>query len=413
MNKFKVFILSVLVFVLAASGIYYFFPNPKRQCSVVERPVSSGQLEFLPGRSPLDTSVLTLNNEVYFILTYMTGSHSSYKSTPVYFFPLKNKLIQTKESQTFGESEHVRHFTKVKTPWGEGALMADHGSDGGTYDGGNILLVVHENNRLSDKSATLKQKRNFAFNAVALKNPQTSFDDILIVPFNGPKSKVAFLSYDGSGYADKSELLPADWTRFSVCFMTAMPFDADDDRRDEVVLGACDLNPEQNPQGRDRLLTFKNGRWNFEGDVFPLRKRDSTWGTVFWYKEGKDLIALTHNKGFTEADIQFFTYDQNQHKFAETPVLLSPDGRNDPHYFHKIVKFKNQFFTLIRYANPVNNRPNLLALKRVPEGKLEETDVCLAIPPKEVILGIDAFRSEKGKEQLLLTYYSGRYEIYE
>lgn len=402
---------SILLILLLTAGYFTgFFKAANESCPTVESPVSSGKIEFLKGRSPLDTSVQTLHKTPYFILAYMTAVNSSYQSTPVYFYPLKENRIQENNVQFFGESEHVRHFVKVNTPWGEGALLADHGKDGGTFDGGNVLLVVSENNRLSDKSAALKQSRNFVFNVAAVTT-QSSAQDLLLVPFNGPKSKVVYLSAMENGYKENSALLPAEWTDFNVCFMTAMPFDIDNDGLDEIALGACDLRADQNPQARDRMLVFKKGRWNFAPDMFPLRKMDPTWGTVFWHKEGNELIALTHNKGFTQADIQFFTYDQNQHKFIESPVALKTES--EPHYFHKIVKFRDRYLTLIRYANPVNNLPGLKALKRQPDGKWEETDVCLALPGREKVLGMDVFESEKGKRQLLLTYYSGRYEVYE
>lgn len=409
----KAISLTLLIILVTASGIYFFSPSRETNCSSIDQPVSSGKLEFMQGRSPLDTSVIVLNNTPYFLLAYMTGVQSTYSSTPVTIFPLKEGKMQIEKARFFGESEHIRHFVKVNTPWGEGILMADHGKDGGTFDGGKLLLVVEEQNALTDKSATLNQPRNFTFNVAGIKNPQTSYDDFLIVPFNGPGSKLSYLSFDGKAYTDKSEILPEEWRRFSVCFMTAMPVDVDQDGREEIALGACDLNKNQNPQARDRLLSFKNGRWVFEKEAFPLRKKEATWGTVFWLRDGNNLFALTHNKGFTEADIQFFTYDQNQRKFSERPVFLKKNGRKEPHYFHKMVKFKNDFYTLIRYANSVNNVPNLLALKRDSQGEMKETDVCLALPKREVLLGIDTFVNEKGTEQLLLTYYSGRYEIYQ
>jgi hypothetical protein len=403
---------------LCAIGFLFFLRhNSINQCTNSISPSYSQKINFNNKQALLDTSVVKLNNNFYYILAYMTDGKSSYPFTGVSFFPINENGNLSSTPLEFGETQHIRSFSKIITPWGEGVLMADHGIDGGEFPGGKLLLVVEDKitGKLSDKSSELKQQKNFAFNAIAVRRTNEKYDDILVAPFNGPRSKVVYLKATESGYVDASDILPEVWSHFERCFMTAVPFDTNLDGKDEIALGSCDLNLSQHPLKNDQLLEWDNDHWNFsKGDTFPARKLDPTWGTVYWLKDQRNLMALTHNKGFTKGAIQSFSYDQKNKKFKENSVELKNSERDEhPHYFHKIQKFKDIFYTLIRYGGGNFDKPNLLAIKSSPDGIWRETRVCLATPPKEVILGIDAFENREGKPLFFLTYYSGRMDVFE
>lgn len=360
--------------------------------------------------------MIQLENQHYFVLTYMTGIDSSYKSTPVYIYPLNDQGQVIGQPLSIGESEHVRSIKKIRTPWGEGILMADHGKDGGGFLGGNLILLVVDkfSHKLIDVSSRLHQPRNFSFNAIPV-NRRNKYDDILVSPYNGPHGKVIYLQATDNGYVEANELLPERWRKLQVCFMTASPFDINRNGFDEIALGGCDVEENQNPVAHDQLLEWKNGHWDFSSeDIFPPRKQSPNWGTVYWLNDNERLIALTHNKGYSKGDIQIFSYDKLRKKFQQDQIFLNDQKRaQSSYYFHKIQWFNDSYYGLIRYRQTDFETPNILRLKPTKEGAWKEENVCLATPPGEVILGIDSLHIPGKKAHLILTYYSGRYEIYE
>lgn len=408
-------VLFVLISIIVLSFVSCSRTLKKKQCDIVMSPQATGQLIMLPEKSPLETGIVRLGDNLYFILAYMTGADSKYSSTPVFFYPLSEDGQILANYFSFGETEHIRQMTKIRTPWGEGVLFADHGKDGGDFSGGKILLIVKDkiSGLFSDKSDQLKLERNFSFNAIAVKNKNNSFDDILIVPFNGPKSKVIYLKVENGLYKDSSDLLPDSWRNFKQCFMTAKAVDVNRDGVDEIALGACDQKANENLSAMDRLLIWQNGRWEFASSkTFPVRKREATWGTVYWTGDAANLLALTHNKGFTKSDVQYFNFDQSKSVFMERPVRLNADRDDRPNYLHKIIHFKNKYFVLIRYAKP-DDSLNIAALTPDSRGGLTEESVCRRDNRKKAVLGLDTFVSKNGKESMLLFYYDGSYEIYQ
>ena len=411
LNKAFSFIIALIALIFLIKSL----PIHRQSCSRFQNPVFSKRLNFLKGEGPLDTGVVLLNDKPYFVLAYMTPPGRRGKSNPLFIYPMSESGEILSNVFMFGETEHIRSINKIKTPWGDGLLMADHGVDGDGYKGGKLLLIVAQaDGTLIDKSDVLPRDRNFAFNAISVRRSNSLYDDILITPFNSAHSKVIYLKANSLGYADASFLLPKEWVEKKVCFMTAIPFDVERDGHDEIVLGSCDLNRDQSPLENDKMLVWKNSHWEFaKENVLPPRKQNATWGTVYWLKNDRELISLVHNKGFTKADVQYFSYDEKLKKFTENAVLLNSKEREKfSYYFHKIQKFKDTFYGLIRFQKNGFVKPNVFSLVLNKEGGLKEQPVCLALPENETVLGLDSFIDSRGAPVLLLTYYSGRYDLF-
>jgi len=412
MNFQKVAKILVVLFVFL-STYFVLHRRSSDSCRSPLEPKLSGSIKFVSNRAPLETAVFNLKGENYFFVTYMKSADQKDSALPVYIYPFSQDQKISDNPQTLSLAEHIRSMKKIITPWGEGVLMADHGRDGADFPGGNLHLIVKDKitSRLIDKSTELPGERNFSFNALAVRRSNNQFDDILVTPFNGPKSKVLYFKAGERGFADASETLPTEWRKFDVCFMTGETFDLDSDGKDEIVLGACDLNSNQNPVERDRILEW-SGKWKFSDQLLPLRKKEATWGTVYWLKKDNHLIALTHNKGFTTADVQIFNFDQKKKMFLEEKVS-SGKVINQPHYFHKAQFFRDHLIILIRYKEQTFEKPNLQILSRNAQGAWGDSEVCLKTTPGETVLGLDRIKNAEGKEQLLISYYSGRYDLFE
>lgn len=386
-----------------------------QQCPDLKRPVSTTSLGNLAGGTPLDTAVFRLYGKPYLFLTSMVGAGEPFQFNPVTIYEMTDAFQVTKLPVYLGRTQHVRQLTQVQTPWGPGVLMADHGVDGSGFPGGELTLLVKPAPEVSfeDRSAELKTGKNFSFNAIGLKRKDSPAHDILIAPYNGPKSRVVYFQSQARTYVDKSQTLPNEWTQLKKCFMTAIAFDLDQDGTDEAILGGCDLDKSQGePESNDRVITLKKNHWMFEEkSVLPLRKKNPYWGTVYWLSDGERLLALTHNKGFTEADLQIFYFDKLQKKFREEKLILHA-AKTVRGYFHKIQKFDNSYIGLIRYTSPSPNEVNLFRIQQDKMGVWQQRNLCLQTREAETVLGIDAL-SEAGREWLLVTYYSGKVDIFE
>ncbi|MDD4973892.1 MAG: hypothetical protein PHY93_06050 [Bacteriovorax sp.] len=407
------------------------------QCKTLRAPVLSQKINFMENKVPLETALIKLSGKLYLIVTYLTNSESPHGYNPMYIYLLsENGKIETAPME-FAKTQHIRHMTSIKTPWGEGLLFADHGVDGNGYPGGNLVLLVvdKKTNSLVDLSKNLNIGLNFSFNVAAIRRSHSKYQDILVAPVNNPSSRVIYLKATDVGYIDWSDKLPLDWQAFNVCFMTSIPFDIDHDDKDEIVVGGCDRNMNENPSEQDRLLTWQNSRWKFSAkETFPNRKQLPSWGTVFWFKDflnkkeptNETLIALTHDKGFQKGDLQIFHFDQMSKKFIEEPIKASfKDLEKYPHYFHKIKSFEldkdgqKELIGLVRYVSPDpevqrnSPKPNLFVLKKDLTGKWIEQASCLDIPEKEMILGLDVIENKaSSSSSLVITYFSGRYDIF-
>lgn len=384
-----------------------------KTCAIVNRPILTQNLGHNSGQ-PLDTAILEFDNRNYLFVTYMINPKDKNLTAPVSIYSFDQNDAIKSPVENLGKTQHVRSFSKIKSPFGEGVLLADHGVDGNGYPGGKLSLFIKnfKTDLFEDFSQKVDIGLNFSFNAVAVKRKNSRFDDILVAPYNSGSSKVVYLKSDQSKYIDDSQSLPRDWKAAHVCFMTATALDLEKDGQDEIVLGGCDLEKTQAAVKSDQLMVWKENRWQFSSpETFPPRKKSASWGTVYWLKDKDRLIALTHNKGFTEADLQIFHYNSHLKKFEEEPVELKANSAEK--YFHKIQKFHDDYIVLIRYGSPRNDSLNLFKMKKNSSGKWNQEEVCLASPPGEVALGIDVFKGANGKEKLAVTYYSGRLDIFE
>ncbi|MGZ3855328.1 MAG: hypothetical protein ACXVKO_03665 [Bacteriovorax sp.] len=405
-------------------------------CKALRSPIFSQKIHFLQKKTPLETAVVRLSGKLYLVVTYLTPPTSPHEYSPIYIYPLAEDGKIESFPTSFAKTQHIRHMTNISTPWGDGLLFADHGVDGNGYPGGNLVLLVADkkSNSLIDLSKNINIGLNFSFNVAAIRRSHSKYQDILVAPYNNHSSKVAYLKANDFGYTDESYKLPLDWRSFNACFMTSIPFDVDRDQKDEIVVGGCDRDVKDGPGGQDRLLFWKNSRWEFKAKgTFPLRKQSASWGTVFLFKDilnkkepnKETLVALTHDKGFQKADLQIYHYDKIKEKFIEETIDVSfKELEKFPHYFHKIKSFdfdndgQKELIGLIRYVSPDpevqrnSPRPNLFVLKKDPSGKWIKQESCLDIPEQEMILSLDVFEKNSSSKALVVTYFSGRYDVF-
>lgn len=414
------------------SYLYDFFLNKKTE------PIIIGKMDLRVDSVPLQSAVVRIENDSYILMTYYTNPKTPDIYTPVYLYPLDKKNGQALTPLKFAQAQHVRHVSHINTPWGKGVIIADHGVDNSDFLGGRLILLVKDasDRQLKDLSTKLPlyDKKNTSFNVVALRRSHAKHDDILVVPYNSRNSQPHYFEAKENGYVDASHKLPKNWREKKVCFMTGISYDIDYDHRDEVVLGGCDMDLKWKPLDRDQLLVWKNNRWKFESrSIFPLRKKELGWGTVFWQRDDlnndkrQDLVALTHNWGFTKADIQIFHRNPRTEYFDESIVSTSLENfKNFSYYFHEVKSYRSKrnkkkylmvlvrFITDSKYDQENLPRHNLFILENDKKSnKWVEVKTFLDIPKNESILGIDVANLANEKDSsLIVTYYSGRYDIF-
>jgi hypothetical protein len=382
---------------------------------------------------PLQADCFEIELQKYCAISFFVDPKDFDKklSYPVYLFPIKNDGTIDGAILKFGSAEHIRHFTTLKTPWGEGVLFADHGTDHPHLNrGGKILLIVKnkKTNKLENMSSRLNLGRNFSFNVVAPKSLNGQYNDILIIPYNTNISKVVYLKATPNGYVDESHLLPLDWLNKSVCYMTGIAIDLYGRKTDDIFLGGCDQDIKNNPTLKDAILTWNGKKWIWNSMAsIPLRQKQKGWGTVFLLKADlnqagrNDIVALTHDWGFHQGIPQILMRDNHRSdikftnaKISNWPLRLSKAH----HYLHKVVSYdidNDGDLDLVGQINYIDQnfvvKPNIFVLMNN-RGYWEYKDYVFDIPKEKFVLSIEKMKFVgRKKESLLFIFYDGDYKI--
>ncbi|MBC7715004.1 MAG: VCBS repeat-containing protein [Rhizobacter sp.] len=385
----------------------------------------------------LDAGNFKIGDEAYFYNAFYIDRENARNkvSAPLFIhhvdqLNLAGSVLQNPMS--YPGAEHIRHLVTLATPWGPGVLFADHGVDYAEFNSGGMVKLLVKNdkdNTLADFSGRLNQKPNFVFNVAAPKRKGQKFNDILLISYNTPFSKIVYLQATTNGYVDKSEMLPANWFKKEICFMTGTALDIDHDETDEVLLGGCDLDVKLNPSAHDRIIKLEKNKWVFQDEkILPVRKGEKGWGTVFLLKEDfnqdgfTDIVALTHDLGFHQGQVQVMYYDPAQKIFSNREVRNWPQATLNlsQHYLHRVVAFdidkdgKKDIIGQFSYIKGNNFLgPKIFVLLNKGNYFEYQTENILNLKNETGIIGIDVFKIKDQKEDsLMISYYNSSVDIF-
>ncbi len=342
------------------------------------------QIQFPKNFIPLQSEVFELQGDKYIYVSFFINPKDFTKnfSHPIYIYRLNKDGTISKVPEQFGNTEHIRHSTTIKTPWGDGIVFADHGVDDPKKNmGGNVLLIVKDSKtqKLVDMTKFLNLKRNYAFNVVAITKRNQIYQDLLIVALNTPFSKPVYLQASSTGYSESSNLLPKDWQEKKICLMTGLALNINHSGNDDVFLGACDRDSRLHPIEKDRIMSWNGKAWDWNTLIdIPKRLKNKEWGTVYLEKADldnrgvEDIITLTHDYGFHEGLPQILKRSLNSQKiqFTNSEILNWPKSLLETQsYLHKVISIdldhdgKLDLVGQINYIHgPYPVMPNLFVL---------------------------------------------------
>jgi hypothetical protein len=249
---------------------------------------------------------------------FLVGTWNKNEPSPLFYLrAYENNTFKEETSNLQGlkGAIHPRHaiafdFNGDKK---EDIILADHGKDEIPFPGGNPQIFFSEKNQwksLNIPSLTNQQFFTYHLSAMKYKNKKYLYFSNL----RGPSgSKPQLWEISGShNFIDKSNLLPKILRQESLCFMSSNMTDLDKDGVAELLLGGCDTGPGEKAHQRDLIFRFDESKGFIPLDENSLapRKLDSTWGTSYFAIDDfdqnglKDILALTHNKGFSESVMQ-------------------------------------------------------------------------------------------------------------
>lgn len=398
------------------------------------KPQAIAHFSFPKNLTILEADSFELDGQKYFFVSFFVNPNEFSKKIthPIYIFPINNDGSLSGEHLEFGSAEHIRHFSKLTTPWGEGIVLADHGVDHPVLNkGGKILLIVKnkKTNKLEDMSSRLGLERNFSFNVVAPKRKNSKYNDILILPYNTKFSRTIYLQATNDGYIDSSDLLPQEWFHKDVCFMTGVTIDLSHSGTDDVFLGGCDQDLKMNPTRADRLLSWSGRKWmwNLKSSI-PFRKKEKGWGTVFLTKSDlnrtgyEDIIALTHDLGFHQGFPQVLMRDKNHQKiiFNNSEILNWPtELLKSRNYLHKIISYDidgDGQLDLIGQINYIDQNyvimPNIFVLMNKKDHWEYKKNI-FDIPQNSHVVSIEKMKlNGSKKDSLVFIFYNGDFKIF-
>lgn len=382
----------------------------------------------------LEADSLELDGQKYFFVSFFINPNEFYKNIthPVYIFPLNNDGSLSGEHFEFGSAEHIRHFSKLITPWGEGIILSDHGVDHPTLNkGGKILLIVKnkKTNKLEDMSLRLGLERNFSFNVVAPKRKNSKYNDILILPYNTTFSRVVYLQATDNGYINLSQLLPREWVNKNVCYMTGVAIDLHHTGTDDVFLGGCDQDSKMNPTRVDRIISWNGKRWMWNlNSSIPLREKGIGWGTVFLMKADlnqtgyEDIVALTHDWGFHQGFPQILIRDKDHAKiiFNNSKISNWPSALlKSQNYLHKVISYDidgDGLPDLVGQINYIDHNyivePNIFVLMNKKD-HWEYRENVFDLPKNSHVVSIEKMKfNGSKKDSLVFIFYNGDLKIF-
>jgi hypothetical protein len=372
----------------------------------------------------LDQFAFNFGEDIYIFSAYFTNSNDPEEKAalPFYVTSFNPTTKEFGEHQLFSGFEHVRDIQKVKTPWGEGVIIADHGFDHVARGGFLRLLIFSpEEKKFKDMSDKLPfTERIYAFNVTAFRN-QLGLDDIVVAIVNMPNTQPLYLEANGSGYIDRSEKLPIEWRDGSYCFMTVEQIEISSEQNG-LYLGACDRDRSTKNTSHDRVIVDEKF---IDQKFMPERNSDYTWGTVFIHKGNltehqlDDLVILTHDYGFHRGDVKVF--GRSNDGFENLSIKNFPYRsfkKRGQHYFHAVTSFdldkdgKEDIIGTIRYLserNPGEFKTDFSLLNRGDHFQFVQKGV--SIPSNTEIVSIQTI-DVLDQKQLMIFFHDGTFALY-
>lgn len=332
---------------------------------------------------PLDSKFLQINSHNFLLnTTFKTGLKSPANSLLYYklnadFSPQSTKGIEV------CDVEHLRCFKKIRTPLGEGVLMADHGVDEHPFPGSKPKLLIEKDGQLINMSDKIEAPDSYYFDATPIRIDDQNYDEIILNVYPSAKNRPTFLKFKDGVYTGFPELLPSEWVTSQFGFMTSLDVSGIVNPGTHLLLG---LNDSADPNlDRNRILSYKNKKWTFNQNIhLPAIQKKMGWGTVYSAtgkvtskQKGTHLVMLNHNKGFSDAVAQILYYDENYKMTEEKIAENCPYLEGYPFYFHKVLFFdvdndgeKELLITLreVRNWNYEKQGCDLLVFKRTSDG---------------------------------------------
>lgn len=269
-------------------------------------------------------------------------------STSLRIYTKKNGIWEydKEASREMPSTYHARQIIKEDLD-GDGQdeiLLADHGVDQEPFPGSHPFILRKNDGQWRYDPNSSKLPKAFTFNLAVMDSSEGRG---LFLAHLSPPSPV-FYHYNSGDWKDISYLIPQDITSGTLCLMTALVADLDQDGAKDLYLGGCDRPEESQIQAYDRILARdENGTWQIQKSVsLPLRKMDSRWGTVF-IKEIKynedhfpDLLIATHDFGFHYWKALIYENQSSPGNFSFREVILPLSQETESEgYIHAMEDF--------------------------------------------------------------------------
>lgn len=379
------------------------------------------------GFPPLDSKFLRLNSHNYLLVTTFKVSGDA-RTHSLHCYRLNDDFsLKDSSPRLICEVEHIRSFREIKTPWGAGIIMADHGVDVAPFRGSKPKLLIEKEGELVDFSDKLNVKTAFYFDAIPVHNPRTSSDDIVLTVFPSTWSQPTLLSFQDGLYREFPENLPVNWRNNQFAFMTGVDLSDKIAPGGQIMLGICDsLTPNLD---HNLLMSCNNEKWQFNEKVLlPKIQKKLGWGTVYAacgkqnnQQKGWHVVQLNHNHGYSDAVVQVLFIDEKfqitEEKVSGYPVGLSQTA----FYFHKTIFFdidgdgENEILITTREIKKwdyENWGSDLLVLKRDDAGIWNFQSLFFQEKQFTCIENVDSvFNPETGVDSLLVKYFSNQFYV--
>lgn len=312
-------------------------------------------MSYKPFREDYNISILDvfksdLNGDQFSDFVVLYGDRDQQKPAPV------RCLISNKEEIFFDLSDKC--FPGVKTFHARNVIeanlnnntvqnhlvIADHGPDVAPFTGGVSLVLQKKANSASYLNLTKEflpgLKKLFTYSVANEDINNDYFEDLYFATYT---NKAPFfrmmINQKNSSFKEDNSAFPLVNPDFNKCFMSTHFVDLDNDRIKELVLGGCNINEAGAFSKTDLILKKNNlGKYEIVKNAFPLRHKESFWGTnalsfADINKDGLlDIIASIHNFKSTSGEVKVYI-NQNKLKFREiaTPLKL---GAVSPQSFY-------------------------------------------------------------------------------
>lgn len=212
---------------------------------------------------------------------------------------------------------HPRHFAMADVN-GDHTMdffMAGHGTDIEPFPGEQSKLFINLKNRkfvdITDTALGRMEEFTFSTNLVDIEGDGDN--DLFLNSSDGGGPR--FFLNDGKGnFKVDTGRLPLFVSQGKKRHLANLFLDVDSDGDLDLVLGGEDGYGPGSYHSRDTLL-FNDGKGLFREthkNALPKKARDPSWGTVAlthgdYDGDGdQDLVAVTHNYGYSEAAVQLF-----------------------------------------------------------------------------------------------------------